>query len=380
MQVPRLTVREVNDIDQLQSLQSDWFRLLLQTAEASFFQSLEWLTAYCRHFGQGEQLRTMLVEQDGVLIGIVPLVVRRMRLGTRVVGYPLDSWGTSYGPVGQSPEQILTAALVELRRQGGWDLLDLRWASGAQADAVSRALSSAGMKAQRLCEESASWVELAGSWDEYWMSLTSKWRNNVRRSEKKLARLGSVGCEHYRAGAGPGDVDPRWDLYEMCEQVAGASWQAVSTSGNTLTHETVRNFLRDVHKEAARRGCVSMHLLKLSGQPIAYAYNYVLQGRVFGLRAGYDPNFAQAGPGSVLLARMMREGIRRGDRVFDLGEGASRYKRHWRNRLVDTFRFYHYRPASVRAQAHRLKHWLGAGSRDQRAGIRDQGSGINRKC
>ena len=101
-----------------------------------------------------------------------------------------------------------------------------------------------------------------------------------------------------------------------------------------------------------------MHLLELSGQPIAYAYNYLFQGRVFGLRAGYDPEFAQAGPGSVLLARMMQEGMRHGDRVFDLGEGASPYKRHWRNRSVDTVRFRSYRPASAGAQLHRVKHWL----------------------
>ena len=62
MTVSNLSVREVNDIGQLQLLQSDWRRLLLQTEGASFFQSLEWLTNYWRHFGQDQQLRTFLVE------------------------------------------------------------------------------------------------------------------------------------------------------------------------------------------------------------------------------------------------------------------------------------------------------------------------------
>ena len=129
----------------------------------------------------------------------------------------MDSWGTFYGPLGQPLDQILTAALVELRQNGGWDLLDLRWTCGAQASAVSRALATVKMNAHYRYEESASWVDLAGTWDEYWMSLTSKCRNNVRRSELKLAGLGNVGCVHHRCGGEPEDVDPRWDLYEICE-------------------------------------------------------------------------------------------------------------------------------------------------------------------
>ena len=353
-----LSAREVNDIGQLQPLHADWQRLLSQTEGANFFQSLEWLTAYWRHFGDEQQLRTFLVEHNGEVIGIVPLTMRRVRLGTRVVGYPLDNWGTFYGPLGRPLEQILAAALAELLRNGGWDLLDLRWTRGEQAGPVAGALSSAGMDADDDAEESVSWVDLPSTWDEYWISLTSKHRNNVRRSERKLAELGNVVCLHHRCGAKPDDVDPRWDLYEMCERVARLSWQSTSATGNTLTHPSVQEFLRDVHQEAARLGCVSMHLLELSGRPIAYAYNYLLQGRAFGLRAGYDPEFAQASPGSVLLPRMMQEGMRHGDTVFDLGEGASPYKRHWRNRTIASLRFRSYRPASTGAQLRRVKHWL----------------------
>ena len=353
-----LSVREVNEIDQLQELRNEWDQLLRQTDQASFFQTCDWLTAYWRRFGGGQQLRVLVVEQGDRLVGIVPLAVRRGRFGLRVLHYPMDNWGTTYVPLGESVEVTLTAALRYLRGAADWDLIDLRWATGVVAEATAEAFSSSGTRAGRHQEESISWVDLSGNWDDYWMRRTSKWRNNVRRNEKKLAQLGTVEWIHCQPGHEHYDRDPRWDLYEMCEAVASTSWQADSTTGNTMTHERVRGFLRDVHPRAAARGCVSMHLLRLDERPIAYAYNYVFRGRVYGLRAGFDPEFTSVGPGSVLLGRMIRYCFEHGQREFDLGEGASHYKRHWRNRTLDTYRFSHYRPLSVRAQTHRARGWF----------------------
>ena len=45
------SVREINDPAELESLRLTWNVLLSQTAGASYFQSLDWLQTYWRHFG-----------------------------------------------------------------------------------------------------------------------------------------------------------------------------------------------------------------------------------------------------------------------------------------------------------------------------------------
>ena len=96
-----------------------WGNLLRQTARGSFFQSLEWLEVYWRHFGQGQRLRVMVVLDEDRPSGIVPLVVRSERSkvgGLRVLTFPLHDWGSFYGPIGPEPGRTLAAGLEHVRR------------------------------------------------------------------------------------------------------------------------------------------------------------------------------------------------------------------------------------------------------------------------
>ncbi|MDP6553668.1 MAG: GNAT family N-acetyltransferase [Pirellulaceae bacterium] len=351
-------VRLVDSPDDLADLRDDWDRLLAETPRATFFQTLDWLTVYWRHHGDSQQLRVFVVQDGTRPIGILPLAVywEKSRIGTaRVLGYPLDNWGTSFGPIGPQPRETLVSALSWLRRRPrDWDVLDLRWAEGPVATATETSLQQVDLSAVRCATCELSWIDLSDGWGRYWASRTSKLRNNVRRSEKRLASDGRLDSIHCR----PTATDPRWDLYQQCEQVAARSWQAAVASGNTLTDAPVQRFLRDVHRAAVDRHAASINLLTLNDEPIAFSYDYVFQNGVYGLRTGFDPAFAQAGPGAVLLARSLRDGCQHGDRTFDLGETPSAYKTKWRTRASTSSRFCHYPRLAWRAQALRWKRQL----------------------
>jgi CelD/BcsL family acetyltransferase involved in cellulose biosynthesis len=356
-------VVEVNDIDQLMSYRDDWERLLAETPDTCFFQTLEWLAIYWRHFGRDQRLRTLLVYDNDRIVGILPLAVRTVPTrggAVRTIGYPLDGWGTQYGPIGTNSRTVLSAGLHHVRNASrDWDVLEFDWVSGARVDDAMSAFAELRLWPQTFARDAISLVDLTPSWDDYWMSLSGKHRNNVRRAEKKLAKLGSVEMLHYRycKGAASG---PRWELYDVCEKLSRQSWQGASVTGTTLAHEPVRHFLRDVHEVAAGMGAVAVHLLSVGGEPAAYSYNYVFQGTEFGLRMGYDQKFKSGNPGTVLIHRMLQDGIRGDQRQLDFGEGDSRYKHVWRTDSRPSFRFCLYAKTSVRAQSLRWKrHWSG---------------------
>ena len=357
-------VSEINRIDQLSQFRGEWSDLLGRTAGASFFQSLEWLEVYWRHFGQGRRLRTLVVLDDDRPVGILPLVVQHENTKAgrlRVLTFPLHEWGTFYGPIGPDPELTLTAGLQHLQRtRRDWDMLELRWQGAIDTDPnqTQRAMLAAGFQAYRTLWNSAAMVDLDGTWESYWAGRKGAWLRRFRRAERQLAEQGAISHVRYRpAGQANNDDSPRWDLYDTCENLARQSWQGSATDGTTLSHETVRSFLRDVHETAAAAGTVDLNLLLIGDVPVAFIYGYHYRGYVYGLRRGFDGDLARQGAGNVLLAYTLRDSFARGDRVYDMGVGAFASKRYFQTRVIPVLRYSHFPRWPLRAQLLRLRRW-----------------------
>lgn len=360
-------VREINRIEELGEYRSAWHTLLRQTRGASFFHSLEWLEVYWRHYGAGQKLRTLIVSSDGRPVGILPLVVRReaTKVGKLwIATYPLHDWGSFYGPIGPDPEAVLTAGLEHVHAtRRDWDVLELRWVNGCSTEPgeTQRAMHDAGFSAHATIWHETAIIDLSDTWDAYLAGRGGKWRNNFRRWERNFGRHGKVTYLRYRPqGEEHGDGDPRWDLYDACEEIARRSWQGSSVTGTTLSHQSVRPFLREAHAEAAKAGAVDLNLLLVDGEPRAFAYNYQCRGSVYGLRVGYDPVHSRDGAGNLLYAYAIRDSYDRGDHVYDLGVGSFDAKRQLLTRVVPILRYSHFSPAVPRAQILRLKRWMEA--------------------
>lgn len=358
-------VEEINDIDELGSHRLFWNLLLPQTRNATFFQSLDWLEVYWKHYGGGQRLRVLVVCCDRRPVGILPLVVRSesTRVGRlRVLTYPLDDWGTFYGPIGPNPTATLTAGLRHVRQTArDWDLLDLRWIDrhGCDHGRTEGALRRAGFDPQQQAWARAAVVDVCRNWDDYWGSRTRKWRLNVRNCRRRLLGRGEVTFLRYRPqGAACGEGDPRWDLYDQCTAIARRSWQASSTNGTTLCHPGVSDHLRETHAAAARAGALDLALLLLDKQPIAFAYHYHYRGQVSGLRKGFDLAFSDLRPGTVLQQMILEDSFRREDRLYDMGVGSLEAKRHWQTSISTSYRYTHFPLTVARAQLLRMKRWV----------------------
>ncbi len=357
-------VLELNCLDDLAGYRLLWSSLLPQSPRATFFHCFEWLEVYWRHFGDGQRLRVLIVSAAGRPVGILPLVVRTepTRIGpVRVLTYPLHDWGTFYGPVGPNPTATLLLGLQHVRRTPrDYDLLDLRWVDTAGCDGgrTRRAMQAAGFRPHERAWARAAVIETSAGWEEYWQSRPKKWRDDVCRRHRRLAAHAELRHVRYRPeGDTYGDGDPRWDLYDACVRVARASWQGSSTTGTTLCHQSVAEYLRQTHAAAAKTGSLDLNLLLVDGTPAAFAYNYHYRGSVYGLRAGFDPRFVAFGPGTLLMRMVIEDSFRRGDHFFDLGVGSLECKRPWQTSEVTSYRCTHY-PAAARAQLLRLKRWF----------------------
>lgn len=368
-------VIEINSLESLKNHRLVWQSLLPSTPGASFFHTLDWFEQYWNHFGpEGsgvcQAMRVLIVYAAEKPIGILPLVIRHEKKlagqNVRTLGYPLHDWGTSYGPIGPNASATLLSGMRHIEATPrDWDLFELASVDREYTDKgrTPRAMQQVGLSAIEEEHSVAPQVDCREGWDAYWATRTSKHRNNVRRVDKKLAELGEVRYVRYRPeGSADGDDDPRWDLYDACVALSEKSWQGDSTSGTTLSHESIRNFLRDCHLVAVEQGAVDINLLYIDDEPIAFSYNYHYNGYVFGLRMGFDAEVTKQGAGTALLHRALRDSCERGDQIYDLGPGYLSAKRKWWSRLVTTNRYTHYPATALKAQtlrwARQLRGWI----------------------
>ncbi len=357
-------VIEIRDLDEFERHRDVWESLWAATRGATIFQSYDWIAIYWKHFGSTQQLRVLLVFDDDRPIGGVPCTVQRehRRVGElRVVGFLNDGWGSFYGPLGDAPRATFQAAMEHFARASGeWDLVDWRWIADVPAvtGPVTSAFEALRIPFQVHPYSEVALVDTAGGWDAYLASRKQKFRENLRRSERRLYERGDVRHLRYRPlGSQADDGDPRWDLFETCVRLAERSWQGHSSNGTTLSHGTVLPFLKEVHAMAAARGMLDLNLLYCAEEPVAFAYNYHHAGVVQGLRVGYAPEYRRYGAGNLMWFYSIGDSFQRGDRLIDLGPQYLNVKEPWMTRVLRTCAFRHYRLAA-RSQLLRLAHWL----------------------
>jgi CelD/BcsL family acetyltransferase involved in cellulose biosynthesis len=273
--------------------------------------TIAWLECYWRHYGASQQLRVLLVHFAGRPFGVVPLRIHTVRSETagnerevtRVVSYVFSDFGPCTGPIGADAALLKQVARDFLATRDDWDKLDLE------------------------PHQSAAVVDFTGDWDAYLAAKPKKVRHEMRRSLRRAFDDGHASYLRYRPVAATTCTgsDPRWDLFDLCHQVALASWQARAAGETSAGHPPMNEFLRDAHAAASKLGMIDINLLLVDGDPVAFTYNYCHQGQIHGVQHAYDVA-APSGLGKALLLRQLEDSFARGDRSQHLGANDSRLK------------------------------------------------------
>jgi CelD/BcsL family acetyltransferase involved in cellulose biosynthesis len=187
------------------------------------------------------------------------------------------------------------------------------------------------------------YIEFTGTFADYLAKFSSKTRSTLKRKVKKFAER-SGGEVAFRSFSKPHEIE---GFYKVAREVSSKTYQdRLFHSGLPDTPQFAQQLTN-----LASKGQVRAYLLFDGTRPIAYLYCPMIDGILYYDFLGYDPEYSEYSPGTILqyfaLEQLFAEGIAR---VFDFTQGGGSHKEFFATHCVSCADIYYFRP-SVRSLA-----------------------------
>jgi CelD/BcsL family acetyltransferase involved in cellulose biosynthesis len=355
----RMTGAILTDSPDISRFESEWERLFAVPGHEPS-ASYEWTQALLRHrLVPDDRFYLVRIARGSETLALVPLVTRSMRLfGCRVRAlFPVSDLRNTHSDLlarslDEATVGTLLATLLELPAR--WDVF--RMSNVLESSPLVGCLASAARDrrfASLARDAHASYfLELPDSYEHYLAARSSKFRNYLRRVERKVTAETGVRVSELSA------VDEVGSGYEMLLEIERASWKHAHGTAISTTPQGIA-FHRDLCHGAAARGRLHLQVMTIDGRPAAYNLGYVRDSTYSYLKTSFVEALKPLGVATYLRARLIRSLIERGLRVLDFPAAPHEWERQW----TETVRWHKkltvYRPTAPGiglAIAQRLRH------------------------
>ena len=271
-----------------------WRDLADRAAEPNAFFEADFVLAASRYLKPASVYLAVFVE-DGRLKAALPVLSNRLWRG--IGPCVVRSWVHDYCYLGtpivdaDQPVAALEGLLDELHRWAGRERIvgfDLLGLGGPVESALSKAL--AGVDNEPVVAYSFERAVLCHDVDR--ANVGGRVRREVSRLGRRLES---------QAGAPATIVDRSGEPKGVDEFLAleASGWKAANGTAMASRPEHAQ-FFRDVCTDFARRGCLQLRSLEVSGKPVAIKCSLVSGNVVFCFKSAYDERYASSSPGYQL--------------------------------------------------------------------------------
>jgi CelD/BcsL family acetyltransferase involved in cellulose biosynthesis len=350
-----LVVSLVTRESEFSALRDEWNELARRSPGASVFQRHEWVSAWL-HAEQGRaQLFILLVRCGGELRGIAPLCIKPSQSdlpGIRVLQF-LGTPAADYLDLlldGEDRQVIvaLVDTIMDARhRWDAWWLCHLV-AGSTNSGRLLEELARRGIASREVKRQIAPYLELPEDPKRVAESLPKGVRYDLRKGLERLAETGEVNYEVIRTREMALKVLP-----EFVEVLRQREIDAERPS----TREAREWFARYFAALLKGPAFDLVHFSRMSAGKVAVAYHFGFKykGRLYWYKPTFDPTFAKAQPGKLLIKTIIESAVEEHIFEFDFLLGHEPYKFQWTKStrsLVDELVF----SQTMRSRSARL--WL----------------------
>lgn len=286
---------------ELEAIGPEWRQLTAATADPS--QTHEWQMAAASCLHQGERLRVLIVRDGAKLAAAAPLVETRRRgmawlemLGARVLheptGLPADA---------PDAQEALCEAILAQRMPAVLQRLDSQNTILATLAGAARGRSVLVKVSGGTCLR----VDMTGTWQDFERHMPSSHLSNLKRRRRKMEEQGAVVVEYLTP-----EVDEVTAALRVAFEVEGRSWKGASGSA-VLQRPDLWDFFVEVGRRFASLRQLEVRLLRVGGAIAASEVGILRGGRWWGLKIGYDQEWARFSPGQQLVCEGIHSGFER---------------------------------------------------------------------
>lgn len=325
MSTPTLEV--IRTSEALADLGPVWDQLVATAGLTHPFVRHDWIRTWWECFGGDAELCIALVRSDDEPVAIAPF----MRTTERLYGASsrcLRLLANDHTPrcefiVAANNDQAYSA-IWKFMMSGDWDTVHLREVpdDSATLHELTRLAEESGVRAGTRHTADSPFLRTTSSWNDYMETLPPKRRWFLRNRLKRLSALGHVSLETVTGGA---------DLADALEhgfRLEAAAWKGEAGTAIVCEPE-IRRFYTLLAERAAARGWLRLQFLKVDDRRIAFAYCLAYDQRMYLLKTGFDPEYADYSPGNLLCYLVLQDVHASGFRAYDFLGSGDHWKRQW---------------------------------------------------
>lgn len=315
--------------DALAGLKDRWGDLVERSPDCSVFQTFSWQTIWWRIFGRGRDLRVILAEDEGRLVGLLPVYIERTDLvpaiglrKLRLIGYGGDTAPDDIGPLLSADDRDRAVdTLIEglMSIQDAWDVAvfddlhpDCPLMAALRDRFEGRVEITEGVR--------ISYVTLPETFDDYLAKLSSNRRWKIRRGRKKLNQHKPY---QFKLIATQEELER---YYPELVQLHHDRWEHRSDEFGFSTEGYVE-FHRTVMAAMLEEDCLRLMVLANEDGVIAANYCYRWRDGFYFFQGGFSRDYERFRIGEVMMGHAIEQAIGEGMGVFDMLRGEHDYKK-----------------------------------------------------
>lgn len=291
-----------------------WLDLAGASSEPNPFYHPALLLPALTHLAEGAQVRVVEAHDDGLLIGLMPILVKahHARYAVRnATNWMHDQcfFGTPLLRKGRETEAW--AGLLDQLDRVGWSgnflHLDALWFDGPVAGALRRQCAAEGRNLKLIARHERALLQSDLPPDAYWQThVRAKKRKEIRRLANRLSELGALSHRRFARG----DALDDWIADFLALERLG--WKGAEGTALDNRQET-RAYFREAMNNAAQADMLDMLRIDLDGAPIAMLVNLRLGGGAFSYKIAFDERFARFSPGVLIEMDNLQSVLTDGD-------------------------------------------------------------------
>jgi CelD/BcsL family acetyltransferase involved in cellulose biosynthesis len=331
-----LSVEKITTLEGFTVLGAEWNELLARSVANTITLRHEWLTTWWDIFGEGRELCIILVRDNGTLIGIAPLLKRRIMQ----FGLPLHRLEFLASGEDQADEicsdyldfilkkgredEAFAAIFSFLNEDHSWDEISLKEipASSPTFAALSKECETGSIKCEIENDGESVFLPLNQTWESLVESRSRKLRSQIRYEERKAQAIENT----FHVVQDESSWDEAFAIFMKLHQ---SVWTARGEPG-VFASEKFTRFHQQLAAKLLPLGFMRLFQLRCQDQTVASLYVFIYDNKALFYQSGFAADSPVHSPGNVVRHKAIQHSMNEGLSEWDfLKAEPDSYKYRW---------------------------------------------------